>query len=622
MADIKEPGKYWWKLSKSDSADAVFEKIKYLKDYQPQQEDILQWVQMYGNLSVMGLSPSTYNETVDGPKKRGPTHRLTLNIIQPMVDSLVNKITQSHPRIQVVTDGAKYSLKSQAKKLTKFLDGLFFQTDFYNTAIKAFHDACWAGTGVLKIFRDGDNVSVERVFPGEIRVDDCEAMYTAPRAMHQVRQVPRSQLVVQYPKHVDAIEKAEHPDDNTAVTNRFYDMIEVVESWHLPSTKDASDGVHSIDIQGANLLREEYTCEKFPFVFIRFAERPLGFWGLGISEILLNDQYELNRLLHTLQLSFKLFGVPKIFIKKGNQIISSKLNNLVGGIIEYKTDKPTFESLGTAIPVEILRMIDWIYERSIEKVGISQLSAQSKKPSGLDSSPALREFLDVEAARFFTLSKRWEEVFVQAAEHMVEIVKEIAEDNNGSFTARTVGAKFLEDIDWADIDLDDQSYLMKSFPTSFLPQQPAARKQAVQEMLQSGLWSAEDCKRLLDFPDLESVSSLENAARENIDWVIEQLIDNGTYVAPESYQNLDLGIQTLQKAILRAQMEGAPEENIDLARRWIKSAEALINEAKMAAAAEQAAMMPPAPGMPPNSPQAVPEAPPVSDLIPNLPAAA
>lgn len=611
-----EPGKYWWKLDAKNISEAVFEKVKFLSDYQPQQEDILQWVQMYGNLTVMGLSPSTYNETSEGPKKRGPKHRLTLNIIQPMVDSLVNKITQSHPRIQVVTDGAKYSLKSQAKKLTKFLDGLFFQTDFYNVAIKAFHDACWSGTGVLKIYRDGDNVCVDRVFPGEIRVDDCEAMYTSPRSMHQVRQITRSQLMALYPDKANDIASAEvaSSDAGAPVTNRFYDMVEVVESWHLPSVKDGSDGVHSIDISGCNLVKEEYDCDKFPFVFLRFAERPLGFWGLGISEILMNDQYELNRLLHTLQLSFRLFGVPKIFIKKGNQIISSKLNNLVGGIIEYKTEKPTFESLGTAIPVEILRMIDWIYERSIEKVGISQLSAQSKKPSGLDSSPALREFLDVEAARFFTLSKRWEECFVQAAEQMVDLVKEIAEDNGGSFTVRTVGAKFLEDIDWGKIDLDEDSYLMKSFPTSYLPQQPAARKQAVQEMLQSGLWSAEDCKRLLDFPDLESVSTLENAARENIDWVIEKLIDEGVYVAPESYQNLDLGIATLQKAILKAQMEGADENNIDLARRWIEAARALINEAKVAANAEQAVLAPQG--------TAVPEAPPTSDLIPNVPPAA
>lgn len=605
--------KYWWKMPQDTISESVFAKIKFLSDFQPQQEDILQWVQLYGNLSVMGLSPTTYNETVDGPKRRGPSQRLTLNIIQPMVDSLVNKITQSHPRVQIITDGATYTLKAQAKKLTKFLDGLFHQTGFYNVALKSFHDTCWSGTGVIKIFRDDGNVCVERVFPGEIRVDDCEAMYNMPRSLHQVKQIPRSHLIAQYPDFIDEIERAEG-DSMAPATNRFYDMVEVVESWHLPSKKGEKDGVHSIDIRNANLLKETYECDHFPFVFIRFAERPLGFWGLGISEILINDQYELNRLLQTLQLSFRLFGIPKIFVKKGNQIISSTINNKVGGIIEYKNEKPSFESLGTAIPVEVLRMIDWIYERSIEKVGISQLSAQSRKPSGLDTSPALREFLDVEAARFFTLSKRWEECFVTAARQMVGLVKELAEENGGNFSVRTVGSKFLEEINWADIDLEDQSYIMKPFPTSFLPQQPGARVQKIQEMLQSGLWSAEDCKRLLDLPDLESVASLENAGRENIDWVIEQLIDNGVYVAPESFQNLDLGIATLQKAILRGQMEGAPEENIDLARRWISAAQGLINEAKMAANAEAMAAQAP-------TPTAVPEAPPVSDLIPNVPPA-
>ena len=113
------------------------------------------------------------------------------------------------------------------------------------------------------------------------------------------------------------------------------------------------------------------------------------------------------------------------------------------------------------------------------------------------------------------------------------------------------------------------------------------------------------------------------------------MIDKGEYQTPEPYQDLNNGIKMMQQAYLLYRTQNAPEERLDLFRRWIEDAQELMT---MAATPEQAALpeMPLDPtmdGMPldpalagmPLDPalaggqpvMAEPEALPTSELLPN-----
>lgn len=598
----------WFKKPKSKVHESIFPYIQRLDSTQNyRQQENIRSMRLYGNAEYSGLS--AYSQP-RGDTSLTTQNRVTLNVIQSMVDTVVSKITKNKPRPYFLTDGGDWSLQRKAKKLTKFCEGQFYATDFYAKAAVGFKDSCIFGTGALKIYRRNDKIEVERVFIDELLVDDAEAYYGKPRQMHQLKWVHKDILKQLFPKSESAIDAAGTllPGFSHDVqTKAASDMLLVVESWHLKSGPNAKDGKHAICIDNETLFCEDYDKDYFPFVFFRWNERPLGFFGQGISEQLTGLQLEINKILRTIQVSMHLVSVPKIFVEAGSKIVSSHIDNKIGGIIKYAGTLPQPGQLGT-IPAELFSHLDRLYSRAFEIVGISQLSAQSAKPSGLNSGKALRTYNDLETERFMSVALRYEAAFLDASKILIDIAKDISEETD-NYSVKVPGSGFLKTIKWDDVQLDEDQYLLQIYPTSKLSQNPAARLSEVQELIQAGFISQEDGRKLLDFPDLESYNTLANAAVENIEKQIELIVDEDIYQGPEPYQNLRYGIQKFQQAYLKYQTEGAPEETLELLRTWIAEADALMKNAVQAVQQEQMAMQP----------QAVPAAPPVSELLPNVP---
>lgn len=632
---------YWWKEKKKDVHQSVFQYLQFLNQNQAYRQNAnLRNMRLYGNFDLAGVQAYSYMRTETSYNAQ---NRVTLNVIQSMVDTVVSKMTKNKPKPTFLTDGGDFSAQNKAKKLTKFSEGQFHSTSFYEQAAKAFQDSCIFGTGAVKIYRTGNEIKTERVFIDEIKVDDSESLYGDPRQMHQAKFIHRDVLKDMFPEHRGAIETvgAQGYQFDSLQHGQNQDMVMVIESWHLPSGKNADDGKRAITIENQTLLLEDYNKDYFPFIFWRWGERPLGFFGQGISEQLTGIQIEINKILRTIQVSMHLVSIPKIFLEKGSKVVGAHLNNKIGGIIEYAGKLSTEGKLGS-IPSELFSQLDRLYQRAFEIIGISQLSAQSTKPAGLDSGKALREFNDIESERFMSVGIRYEKAFIDASKIMIDIARDIAKDTD-NFSIKVKGSKFLETIDWKDVDLSEDKYQMHVFPTSSLSSTPAGKLQDVQELMQAGLIGPEQGLKLLDFPDLEQFMDMQNAAAHDIDRVIEKLMEKGEYETPEPYQNLEMGIRQMQQAYLLFRSQNADEERLELLRRWIADAEALIRQAQEALApppapiapdaAADAAIAPDAPiaeapVLPPDTaarileesgevaPTAVPEAPPTSDLLP------
>lgn len=605
---------YWYKAKKSDMHSAVFAYVKRLDNSQYyRQSDNLKYMRLYGNYEFSSISP--YANTRAEPAY-STLQRLTLNVVQSMTDTVVSKIGKSKPKPYFLTDDGDFSLQRKAEKLTQFVEGQFYATKFYEEAQKAFKDACIFGTGAVKIYRDGDEIKAERTFIDEIMVDDNEAYYGQPRQMHQRKWVHKDVLKAAFPGSGGAIEMAATDSGRLGENkDRHGDMLLVVESWRLRSSPKSNDGKHSICINNETLFAEDYSKDYFPFVFFRWNTKPLGFFGQGIAEQLMGLQLEINKLLKTIQVSMHLVSVPKLFVEASSKIVSAHLDNKIGSVVKYAGTPPTPGQLGT-IPGELFAHLDRLYSRAYEIIGISQLAAQSQKPGGLDSGKALRTFNDLESERFMETAQRREQVFLDAARIMIDYAKDIA-DETDNYAVKCPGSGFLKTINWADVQIEDDQYLMQCFPTSALSQTPSARLQEVQELLQAGFVSKEDGMKLLDFPDLKAFYNMTNAGVEDIERQIELMVDKGEYQTPEPFQNLQYGITKMQQAYLKYRTQNAPEETLELFRQWMSDAKNLMDRAAQEvqaqqAMAQQAALMPP-PGA---DPIAQPAAQPVSDLLP------
>jgi hypothetical protein len=200
------------------------------------------------------------------------------------------------------------------------------------------------------------------------------------------------------------------------------------------------------------------------------------------------------------------------------------------------------------------------------------------KPAGLDSGKALREYNDLETERFMSVAQRYEQTFMDAAEQMIELAKEISEEDP-DYSVKVKTNEFMKTIKWKEVDLDEDKYAMQVFPTSFLSSTPAGRLQDVQELLGAGFINKEDGMKLLDFPDLREYYNFNNAGVQDIERQIEKMIDDGKYETPEPYQNLELGIVKMQQAYLRFRSDGAPDARLELFRRWIEDARGLLQKA-------------------------------------------
>ena len=605
---------YWWKADKGALNETLFGIVRHLDQNQAYvQQNNLRNLRLYGNLNVLGLSAHTYSQNQN---VNSPFDRVTLNVVQSCCDTVTQKIAKNKPKPTFLTQGGDFTLQRRAKLLDKYVMGQFYALDLYKKGVRSFLDAAVFGTGAIKLYKDQGKICAERIFIDELMVDNNEAMYGEPRSLYQRKFIAREVLVDSYPEFKVQILSAKRPEQlGSQQHSSLSTNIMVVEAWHLPSGKDSGDGRHVISIENQVLFEEKWEKDYFPFCFIRWNPRILGFWGQGLAEQLIGIQIEINKLLRTTQILMHLV-TPTWLIENQSKVVSAHINNELGRITKFTGTPPQYIA-PNPVPEQLLMHIENLYRKAYEIAGVSQLGAQSKKPEGLNSGKALREFNDIEAERFILVGQGYEDFFMTAAKQIIDLTKELYKEDP-DFSVAVKGKKFMEQIKWADVDLADDQYMMQIFPTSFLSQTPSGRLSDIQELIQAGFIDKANAMRLLDYPDLQEYMSLANAGVEDIENMIEAMIDRGEPQQPEPFQNLALGIQMMQSAYLRGKNDMVPEENLELLRTWINEANRLLTPPP-APPLQTPPMEGAAPGLPQGQAQAVPAAPPVSELMANAP---
>lgn len=599
----------WWNAKTGDRANEMLTTAAFLKETQAyRQRQTAIYARLYGNMSLFNFIGSNISKM---DQSQGlPTDRPTFNIVQSCVDTLVSRISQSRPAPVFLTDNGDYKERNLAKKLNNFILGEFYQTKTYDKAAQILRDALVTGTGCLKIFESQDNkVALERVLCTELLIDPNEGIYGEPRQLYQIKLIDRAVLQQMFPKHKDSIKIAgkAFPDNSADSSKTVSDQIMVVEGWHLPSGPNAHDGRHTIACNEGELFDEEYDKDKFPFVFMHFSSRMLGFWSQGIAEQLMGNQMEINSLLYTISRAIKLVGVPRVFIEEGSKVSKATNNNEVGVIIGYRGTKPIYE-VAPCVPQELYaqlqRLIDYGYQQS----GVSALQASSTKPAGLNSGEAIRSYDDISTDRFAALSRKYDNLFVDIAYQVIDLAKEIA-DRDGKYQTIYPNKNGTKQVDLPNCDLLENPFVIQCFNMSSLPRDPSGRLQKVTEMIQSGMITIREGRRMLDFPDIEQMERLANASEERIFKYLDQIIEDGIYNGPDPFMDLQLANDTVVQYYNLYSAAKLEEDKQQMLRDFFSQVQAL----KTAAMPPVAPPSPMAGGQPAAAPQALPSSP----LVPN-----
>ena len=583
VADSVKTSSFWWHADKDAAHKAVFPHVQALEeDQRDVHEQMLRHAHLYANCDLVGMGWTT--------RKRGGRRpaqgRVSENVIQSVIDTATSMIAKNRPKASFMTDGAEWSVQRKARMLDKFVLGIFQTSGIYDAGVDVFRDGGVFGTGALKIYEPGGapgTIRVERVVPDELIVDESQCRQSLPRELHQRKFVDREVLKAMYPGHEAEIDSA-HKDDPQYTSYRRVqsDQVVVIESWHLRSGPKAKDGRHTITVQTATLHDAPFTDDEFPFVFYRWSKPLIGFYGQGLAEQLFGIQLRINKLNRFIEQAQDLIATPRVFVNTDAKQLRLQLTNEIGAVIGYRGNRPPVFHTPQAVGQEIYSYKERLKQSGFEFAGISQLSAQSKKPGGLESAVALREYNDIETQRFAIQAQRYEQVFAEAARHIVRLAKRIY-GRSQKFTSVYLARRFVEKIEWSQVDLDEERFVIKIETSSILSRTPAGRLQAVIEMAQAGLIDNSEARRLLNHPDLEHSASLLNAGIEDMEANVEDLLD-GKFSPPEPYQFLSYGIPRHQLALLRAKREGAPDDILEGFRIWIQQAEAVKQMATAGAA--------------------------------------
>ncbi len=513
----------------------------------------------------------------------GTNDRATWNVLRSVVQTVSSQIGRNRPRARFLTTDGNGKQKKRAKKLTTFTDGLFNETDLYTVTNQCLIDSMVFDVGCIQIYPNADRVAVQRVLPCEVFVDPTESLYGKPHTLYRRRFIDRdvaNHLFGDTPEKMMAIEMAQSIDpvaEGTGTSNQ----IEIWEAWRIPSTGDSKDGRHCITIdcqQGILLVDEEWNKQYFPILFLRWEDCLSGFWGRSLAEQLVPIQTEINRLLKRIEQSQKLASVPRVGIQRGSKINQAQINNQVFSIIEYTTTPPVALNWN-ALPGEVYEQLERHVQKAYDLAGISRQVAAGQKPAGVVSGVAIRESLDVQQVRLAVFEQRWEQFHVAIAEIMVDQARDLYVENK-SYEVSAPGTKLLESIDWKDVNMDEDEYIIQVYPASLLPTTPAGRLETVTQMVQQGLWTSEDAKKALNDLDVDSMVSFEDAAELNLTRVLDDIIYDGDYHSPEEYWNLDLATIMTAQYLNAAEYEKIDKDNINLLHKFMDEIQALQTRMK------------------------------------------
>ena len=587
----------WWDADDDEVGDVIQAYMNRLRHEQSERlYDFQVYKAIYGNDSsmVMSWEDSEYGNNSSG---------LKLNITKNMVDSAVSRIGKSVPALRVVPNDAQWSFKRRATRLNKYLNARMRSSDVQVQAPLAFRDAAIYGTGFLKAVEIDGKVYVERVIPFDIFVDPVEAQNGTGKVshMHQCSRASKDQLIADFVEdgYVTEQEILDAPDATRYEWENRYDiygklngLVNVVESWKLPTTPGGDDGRHVISIPGAVLLDEEWEVKRFPISHIHWNAPDMGFWGTGLVEDMADLQWEINQTMLGMQRNMWFGSMLKVFVNRNADIQTSHITNDIA-IIEHNGEAPVI-SAPAAVNQSTVGYLNLLIKQAYEQHGISQMMASSQKPPGLTSGVSLMEHYDQQSERFQTISRQYQYMFVNLAEMIIDCQKAISDMDEDRTQISWVDKDVVKKIDWDDVSFDKNDYELQLEATNFLPETRGGKLEIVEALAKNGVISGKWIPSLFEEPDMKRFNALNNASFHYVEFVIETLSDDeAEFINPETIMDHALAFELITAAYQEALVDEAPDEVIQRFDKYIGLLKAMMDKMMAEQMAQaQAAQMP------------------------------
>lgn len=587
---------------------------------------------LYETRRVNSLDPEAY---IDAERVRDTSASvLRVPLPRSLCDTVQADIAgRQRPKPVAMTSGADWQTQRKAERMTRFLAGQMAQRqgkylDAWDLMQDAFLDAsiygiCWVYVGGSA---DGQ-VVVERCQPGEVLYDPCSSADGDPLDLIRVSYWDETRLLAAY---VDGpLADGEITEDEAAQMRRgiiaakerrttrarasgprVTRQVRVVEAWRV-ALSDDQPGRHVVAVEGATLLDEEWVREDHPFLALRWSPDRIGLGGTGLIEESRTIAAELDDAMACLQRQHRLNSGRRVYYSDGSIAEEHLQSNEDETHIPVQpgVPLPTVEQVPALNP-STLQLVDLLKQFGYEFPGVSMMSATSRKEPGVEAGVAIRTLIDMATKRFAVKARGYESAFIRLAELMVEATRDMVRAGI-KVQSRSPGEQYYEDLEWRDVDLERDQYVIQLDVVSSLADRAAGRMATAEESLRSGLIDAAAYQRIMPpggTLDLTNEQSPVAAQYRYFEWLIDRYLDaedddpeaEDVYEGPEGFiLDFEGAVRQWVGAYFTSRLAGAPEFNLELLRRFIGELDVLIQQKAAEAAALQAQAAGGPPGMPP-----------------------
>lgn len=429
----------------------------------------------------------------DGDLLRAPS----TNIIKSVIDSLVSKLSNNKVRPFFAPVDGTFKTKKVIRQAQQFFDIYYDKINLNNIISETFKDACIFDIGYILI--NPFTYEVERVPSYCIE----ELNVNGENKVALIKWIHQPSLAL---------------DKYGVSTSSQYVNIEML-------IKD-DEAILYVDEKKVKAV----STTGYPIVNVYYNEPINNGKTVSIVDELEGIQTQIDLINAKIAATSQLTPANLVFIDEQSGLKSSDVNNkdcqiYPVGIQPGNTANPV--NVVTPVPFDPSwsAMLDFYINKAYDMIGISQLSAQSRKPSGLDSGVALQTMEDIESDRFEVQVNHFINAYINVTRKLIEIIPEDAEILPAD--------RYQSTMTWATLKEQNNLYKVQYSAATSLSKDPAERAKQIIQMSQIGLITPSKAAELMDMPDLTDAYSDAEAMEMAVAAVVNNAVEYDLYDVPD-----------------------------------------------------------------------------------------
>lgn len=461
--------------------------------------------------SVYG-QPYGYINIVMGPD--GPD--TVYNFSKSIVDAITSKISQAQVRPFFNPVNGDYKTRKIVRQAQQAFDALFEAQGVYSDGVYALRDALVFDHGAM--WCDDITGQIKRINPWQYEIDPAEWQYDrVSRCAVRQKNYPLVALVADGRIKKDtSLWRLYETDRFTKREYAIYYDLKEGRRWEFYGDEYLAD--EEIKYTRVNGLMRP------PVVQIWYNRPIKSYWTTSLMDDLYTLQWSHDAMMRRIDQASRRAIVRHDYVQEGSGLKATQLENGVTAYSVRTGPEGGVPVVSTTPPIINQQFFEArkMYEQSgFDMAGISQLSAQSKKPSGLDSGVALQTFEDIESDRFEVLLKQFVNMFVELAKMAMDVMpddKDILPKN-----------QMREPIKWSAMRKQREAIMVQFSAASSLSKDPAEKLKQINQLIAGGFIDKDMAASLLQLPDLENAYGHATVSWDYCQSIIENAIDKEDY---------------------------------------------------------------------------------------------